>query len=263
MGKVIETVQTVNSAVRTTLAVVGIGVVGGGGYLAYNKLNEDSLRLSQAQEELSKANERIAAQAIEVERLHDENAKLQEDVERLETSLKLLKVDTRLATMEVVKVEPATERAAVKTTVRFVELTPNGDPIAEPRDFTVDGDQVYIDSLVVKFADEYIEKADLQRGTTLVLFQRIFGNQQSAEQGQSLDEVGRRPQAYARGGVETDFEKQIWDQFWLIANDEKKAQSLGIRAAHGQAVSVKVEPGARYRVQLRASDGLTLTPLAR
>jgi hypothetical protein len=58
----------------------------------------------------------------------------------------------------------------------------------------------------------------------------------------------------------SDFEKQIWDDFWNIANDPQRAQQLGIRAAHGEAVSVQLRPGKTYRLQLRASGGLTITP---
>ena len=66
--------------------------------------------------------------------------------------------------------------------------------------------------------------------------------------------------AYSRGGVPSEFEKQIWSDFWNIANDEAKAKELGIRAAHGEAVSIKAEKGKTYKVLLRASDGLSIAP---
>lgn len=58
----------------------------------------------------------------------------------------------------------------------------------------------------------------------------------------------------------TDFEKKIWGDFWNIANNEMVAEELGIRAAHGQAVSMKMQKGKSYKVQLRASDGLSILP---
>jgi hypothetical protein len=45
-----------------------------------------------------------------------------------------------------------------------------------------------------------------------------------------------------------------------VLNDEQKARDLGIRAAHGQAVSIKAQKGKSYRVLLRASDGLSIVP---
>jgi hypothetical protein len=59
----------------------------------------------------------------------------------------------------------------------------------------------------------------------------------------------------------SDFEKKIWSDFWTLANDPEKAKELGIRAAHGEAVNIRMEAGKRYQVQLRASDGLSITPI--
>ncbi len=58
----------------------------------------------------------------------------------------------------------------------------------------------------------------------------------------------------------TEFEKEIWDNFWTIANDPGLAEKKGIRAAHGEAVSMKAEKGKSYRIVLRASDGLSIVP---
>ena len=105
-----------------------------------------------------------------------------------------------------------------------------------------------------------MQDADLERGTSLVLFRRIFGEMQQPIDGFPLDEIGSAPRAYLRGGKMSDFEKKIWDDFWAIANDPARAERLGIRAAHGQAVSMKIQKGKSYRVQLRASDGLSIVP---
>ena len=105
-----------------------------------------------------------------------------------------------------------------------------------------------------------IEQADLERGTSLLLFKRIFGSGQKPDDGYPLDEVGSAPKAYARGGKMSDFERKIWDDFWNIANDSEKAKQLGIRAAHGGAPFMKVEKGKSYRILLRASGDPTIVP---
>ena len=69
-----------------------------------------------------------------------------------------------------------------------------------------------------------------------------------------------RPQAYARGGVLSDFEKGLWSDFWEFANDKTKAAEMGIRAANGEAVSIKVRETASYNVSLRASGALSISP---
>ena len=51
----------------------------------------------------------------------------------------------------------------------------------------------------------------------------------------------------------SDFEKKIWDDFWNIANDPPKAEALGIRAIHGDAVFIQVRKGKTYTITIRAS----------
>ena len=58
----------------------------------------------------------------------------------------------------------------------------------------------------------------------------------------------------------TDLEKKIWGDFWNIANNEKMAHELGIRAAHGGAVSMKVQKGKTYRVIMRSTGDLSIVP---
>jgi hypothetical protein len=120
---------------------------------------------------------------------------------------------------------------------------------------------VYVDYLRVTFDDKYIESADLDRSTSLALFQRIFGEHQEPVEGFQLDTIGTRPTAYGRGSDMSDFERKIWDDFWLIANDPQKAAELGIHAAHGNAVSMRVQPHKSYEVELRSTGDMTIRPL--
>ena len=93
--------------------------------------------------------------------------------------------------------------------------------------FRIQGDVVYIDNWIVKFEDKYIERRRFERSTSLVLFRRIFGESQPPNEGLLIDEVGSRPQAYGRGNQMSDFEKQIWDEFWTIANDKTRGEGTG------------------------------------
>ena len=56
----------------------------------------------------------------------------------------------------------------------------------------------------------------------------------------------------------SDFEKQIWDDFWNIAHDPAKANNLGIRTLGGKSEYVKARKGSTYRVELRASGSTSL-----
>jgi hypothetical protein len=59
----------------------------------------------------------------------------------------------------------------------------------------------------------------------------------------------------------SDFERAIWSDFWNISNDPERARQMGIRAAHGEAVAARLRIGNKYRVELRASGGLSITPI--
>jgi hypothetical protein len=56
----------------------------------------------------------------------------------------------------------------------------------------------------------------------------------------------------------SDFEKSIWDNFWLIANDPKRAEELGIHAASGDAVSMRMQPGKTYEINLRSTGEISV-----
>ncbi|QDS95254.1 hypothetical protein FF011L_40470 [Roseimaritima multifibrata] len=260
MGRVTETVATVNSAIRTVLASVVLFFLGGTGWVVYDKVTRDEQELNMARSQLANVQVELDGAQQQIVGLEENLEDAAEKIVQLETSMNLLKTNQRLAQLDVLD-QQTEENGDLTTKVRFSELSPEGEIVGEPREFTIQGDVIYLDNWIVKFEDRFVEEAHLQRGTSLVLFRRIFGEQQKPIDGFELDEIGRMPQAYARGGVPSDFEKEIWDDFWTIANDSKMAKEKGIRAAHGEAVSIKTEAGRSYRILLRASDGLSIVPI--
>ena len=59
----------------------------------------------------------------------------------------------------------------------------------------------------------------------------------------------------------SEFEQHIWDNFWTIDNDPVKAKELGIRAAHGNAASIRVQVGKKYQLKLRSIGEFRLRPM--
>ena len=281
MGRVSDTVGTVNTTLRTLLMLVLVGGAGYGGYKAYEMYNaprqrlaEQEAELESARSKLHRATEDLAARQREIDDLHTALAEKAAEVERLQVRMKLLKVQRRLARLTVLdqrelpegengEAEPADEapRTNLVSRIEFVEVNDRGDPIGAAKQFNIVGDMVYIDYLRVTFDDKYIEESDLDRSTAIALFQRIFGEHQEAVDGFQLDTVGTRPTAYARGTEMSDYERKIWDDFWLIANDRQRAAELGIHAAHGSAVSMRVRPGMTYEIELRSTGDMTIRPV--
>jgi hypothetical protein len=274
MPSTMENISTINSFMRTILAMIVLGAVGVGSYFGYTTYNKNEIAARQSAADLAKVNEalklkeqEVAAKAAEIaektKQLQEKEvqiAALAKDVERLQTSLALMKVNHRLAKLTVTNQGTDESTGQLFSLVEFVELNDEGDPIDTPREFRVPGEQVYIDSLLVKFDDKYVEQADIERGTSLILFNRIFGDKQQPADGFPLDEKDARPKAYARAGKMTDLERKIWGDFWNIANDEQLAKELGIRAAHGGAVSMKVQKGKTYHIDMRSTGEITIGP---
>ena len=266
MGEVTSTLHEVNSFLRTVLMCVMVGGVGyGGGWLYQNlnpsaQLREKDQQIQFAKQELQAAHAAMHQQATQIQQLDTELQAAHEQITKLDTAMRYLKVDRRVAELHVLRqmVHPGTGRAL--TEVAFQELNADGVPIEHARRFVVDGDLIYIDYWVAKFADRFVEQADEDRSTSICLFRRLFGEFQEPHEGFVLDEVGARPTAYGRGNMSA-FEQSIWDDFWNLANDPARAEQLGIRALHGEAVSIRAREGARYRVQLRAAGGLSISPI--
>jgi TolA-binding protein len=298
MPRILDTVSTLNSFVRTLLAVVvvvGLSVAGWFVYWAFNGddlalrekdkalaaaesrlekterlLTERENELRQQHEQLKEQQQRIVSQdetitkhAAQIEELTHDLEEKQRQVQKLTVAVRLLKIDHRLARIRVLEQGKNSRTDRLSTTFEFVEVNEEDRPIDQARQFTLDGDMVYIDSWVAKFDDEFVQTGDPLRGTSICLFNRIFGEYREPSQGFRLDELGTRPNAYARGGGMSDLEQSIWENFWEIANNPKKAQQLGIRAAHGQAVSTRLREGKAYRVLLRSSGDLSITPMER
>ena len=264
MGRMSDGLNSVNSFIRTILALAVCGAIGLASFFGWQKythndraFEEIAADLQQAHDRLRKAEDDLKAKDAEIEVLNVE-------VERLETARRLLKMDSRVARLRVL--DKKTERAQadepgeVTTTVEFVELDDQGNEIGDPKVLKIEGDQIYVDFWVVKFDEKYVEEADIDRATSIALFRRIFSEKRKPEEGFVLDEPNSLPAKYAQGRQPSEFEQKIWKDFWTIANDRSAAEKLGIRAAHGEAVSIKLEEGRSYRLNLRASDGISIVP---
>lgn len=283
MSRPMESLQVLNSVIRTILGVAVVGGVGTASYVGYQtynaaeieteqreqalhdaeqallvseeKLVESHTKIQQQGEQLQVQDDRIQEQTAEITDLNEEVVRQGVEIERLDTALQLHKMQRRLAQVTVLDVKKDPDTGKTFSTVEFVELNDLGDPIGSPKKFELEGDMIYLDYLVVKFDDKYVEHADLERGTSICTFRRLFGEHLKPKEGFTLDEPGSRPGNYAQGGKISELEQNIWDDFWTIANDPARAVELGIRTIGGEAVSMQVQKGKTYRVIVRASGG--------
>jgi hypothetical protein len=173
--------------------------------------------------------------------------------------------DVRMAEVMVIDQSPGT------TVFRFVEVDENQKAIGAPKTFTVQGDEVYFDTLVIKFEDNFKSGDELPLkqekvapellNKSIILFRRVFSDKQKPEEGTPIDPSDSPPNVYRPKGEVTPFEIKLWQEFWQLANDPKLAKERGVRAAHGQAVSMKLQKGKFYILERRLSGDLTIRPV--
>ena len=97
---------------------------------------------------------------------------------------------------------------------------------------------------------------------SLLLFRRIFGDRHRPVDAHVLDKEGQMPQAYAAEKAPSAFERELWAQFWTLANDVYDARQakrlfglIGGGACLGGAVGAGI---TATRVEANGSDNLLL-----
>lgn len=185
-------------------------------------------------------------------------AKLETEALKLKTYLKLLEYTERRAQLEVLS---QVKDAAGETVnqLRFTELDPQGGVLGAQRTFEIKGDEIYLDTLVIKFEDHFVEAGDPLRGKALMLFRRIFTNRVKPDDGYDLDRNGVPPALYA-SRTASPFERDLWARLWDVANSETLAKQAGVKAIHGQAVYGKLLPGMVYTYLMRNTGEMILPP---
>ncbi len=224
-------------------------------------------RTTHHETELAARDARIELLVSSVEEQGARLVEQERQIVELETALWLSKIDHRVARVVVLDQVPIEggsgdpgDPERVRTSVRFIELDDAGEPLGEPVDVEIEGKLLYIDALVIKFSDQYVEGGDALRGTSVCIFRRLFGEEQKPSDGAVLDRTGTRPLPYRGDDLPDPFYDELWERFWDYANDPEAAAAQGVRAVHGEAPYMELRPGKTYRVELRASGGLTIRP---
>lgn len=264
--------QNLNTVLRTGLLGVIVLIAGWWTLFLRGKLGDHESELQERDDRITELVSHVSERDTRIQQLDetivDQTAQIEEldatvqaqaeEIEALAAALDFLKVDHRLAKIEVLEQTPREdEPGKYRTRVRFTEYDPAGEPIGEGREIEVDGKLVYLETLVVKFDDSYVEDGDVLRGSSICIFKRLFGEDQKPSEGEPLDAAGVQPLVYT-GDNPNPFHRMLWERFWDYANDPDFSAAQGVRAIHGEAPFMEMRPGKTYRVELRASGGLTI-----
>ena len=226
---------------------------------AHRALRVRDERIAQLETDNGQKSARIEELDGQVAALRELAEELQAEIDRLELARELLKLDHRIARIEVLEQGPAAGGGGgVETTVRFTELDPAGAPIGAGEELTIQGTRLYVEGIVVKFSDAYVEEGDALRGTSICLLKRIFSEQMAPEEGLPLDTSNQHPLPFTGDDLPDPLYRDLFERVWEYANDPDAAERAGVRAIQAEAPSIEARPGRTYRLELRQSGGMTL-----
>lgn len=247
MGRKTESVRVFSSLVWAVVAG-GALALSSTVYYHYRQDSGASLKLAEANQTIST--------------LKEKNDELSERNDRLRVALKYSTTEHLLARIwiDAQFLDPGSGKMA--TDLTFVEINDEGAQIGEPQKLRIYGTSLYVEGRVVKFKDDYVQQGDQLRGSTLMQFWRVWGNQQESDNGMEIETLGTRPTSYARGGVESEFEQKLWDDFLLVIRDPKLADKIGARNVQFEAPSLPVQEGDILEATIRASGGIDLKIIA-
>jgi hypothetical protein len=185
----------------------------------------------------------------QLEREQQRTAELRQIVERLTS-------ERRVA--DVMVTDQRKINGVLRTSIVFVEYGRDGAALPAKR-FTVDGNMIHIDALVVKFDGKFVEQNDPLRGHSVALFTRLFGDTQTPAQGFPIDQPGQVPAVYRDNDPKVSrFQQELWQNFWRLADDANYRNEMGVRIAQGEGPWRPFEPDHLYTITLESNGGLDI-----
>jgi hypothetical protein len=185
----------------------------------------------------------------DIRRLEEEKKELQQIVQRLSA-------ESRRA--DVLVTDQKTIDGVLNTTLLFVEYDRNEVALPAKR-FTVKGDFIHIDAMVIKFERGFIEENDPLRGHSIALFTKIYGDAERPADAAMIDPPNEIPGIYRDADPRvSEFEMQLWKNFWKLAEDPKLRAERGVRIANGQGVWGPFEINRLYTLTIESDGGLNL-----
>lgn len=167
-----------------------------------------------------------------------------------------LEAERRVA--DFVVADQSRDAGVLVTTLFMVEYARDGKAMP-PRSFTVRGERVHIDGLVIKRQTQDVQKGDPLRGHALLLLERIYGDAEAAANAATIDAPDQVPDVYRDADPKvTAAERSLWKQFWQLSDDANLREQYGVRVAHGAGVFVKPQAGRKYTLTLQADGNTTI-----
>jgi len=142
------------------------------------------------------------------------------------------------------------------TNVRFVE-TARGDKLKKvlEKNYTVEGDIVHFDALVVKFGDKMVMDG---KEKALYLWRRVYGENTAPENGLAIEEPGKEPQRYSDllKLLPANERNLFWTNIWDLATNPDQLKEHDIKVVYGNVVYSKLRKGLIYVFKISSAGQL-------
>lgn len=139
------------------------------------------------------------------------------------------------------------------TTLKFVETARNNqlEKVLE-REYTIEGDVIFFDALIVTFRNEDIMAGEKR---ALYLWRRVYGENMAPSDGLPVETESRTPERYKNflAHLKMPEQEMFWEAIWQLADDPDLLEEYGIKAVYGNAVYKKLRPGLIYVFKISAN----------
>lgn len=141
----------------------------------------------------------------------------------------------------------------LQSTIRFVQ-TAAGKPkeVVSEQLFTIAGDVIHFDALIVKFTSEYVKDG---KGRSLYLWRRIYGEANSPASGELIDIPNEAPERYysITRALKVNDSDIFWESIWALANNPDQLSQHGVTAVFGNAIYTRMEPNKVVLFKINSS----------
>ncbi len=172
---------------------------------------------------------------------------------KLKQALTNLTEESRIGYAKVLSQQTDEKGKVLSTTLKFVETSRDNElnRILE-KEFTVEGDIVHFDALIVKFGNKMVMDG---KKRSLYLWRRVYGDQMRPLDGFPIEEPGAESQRYRDLLKELPIKQRelFWSSIWELANNPKFLEQYEIEAVYGNVTYTKLKKGLIYIFRITAS----------
>jgi hypothetical protein len=178
---------------------------------------------------------------------------LEQERERLIEYAERLCASSRVAQVTVLS-QRSDEAGRTINELLWQEVGTNG-VIGRPVNVKAVGDLVYFEAYVIKFDHDKVAEGDADRGASVAMFRRIFGD---AEAAQSVVMLDQNAPPILQAEPPASKQETLWDRFWEFVERPDVAAQYGVRVAQCEAPAVPLRTGQIWELSLDSDGGLNV-----